>query len=193
MDFNLSENEKLARDARGIEGNTTYFQTNEQGTDDMVMDHEAAIYNDRVQDVIDRCEGFTKKIQEVASSYAGELGGMEIMPLDSNVLVQPYAENPFQRLSISDSGVVYDTGGQRPMIKNTDTGVMEEAEQYIKTGVVVEVGPACKYLKRGDTVMWNLPTQIPVPFYSLGFMLVNERNIICVINDDLTQRFKNGN
>ena len=67
---------------------------------------------------------------------------------------------------------------------------MEEAEQYIITGVVVATGPECKWLKDGDTIMWTKPSEVNIPFYNFGFRLVNETRALCVINDDLNERFK---
>jgi hypothetical protein len=55
------------------------------------------------------------------------------------------------------------------------------------------VGPAVKYVKDGDIVMWRKPSETPVPFYKQGFVLVNEHSIMTTVNEGLTERFKNVN
>ena len=39
--------------------------------------------------------------------------------------------------------------------------------------------------------MWPVPAEIVIPFYNFGFRLVPEHRMLCVINDDLNERFKN--
>jgi hypothetical protein len=39
--------------------------------------------------------------------------------------------------------------------------------------------------------MWAVMSEVVIPFYNFGFRLVNENRAICVINDDLEERFKN--
>ena len=86
-----------------------------------------------------------------------------------------------------------DTGGLIPEYKRDDSGEYVEAEQAVKVGVVIEVGPECKWIRNGDTVMWYVSNEVVVPFYNFGFRLVNETRVICVINDDLNERFNRSN
>jgi hypothetical protein len=39
--------------------------------------------------------------------------------------------------------------------------------------------------------MWRKVSETPVPFYKQGLLLVNENSIMCVVNQGLTERFKN--
>ena len=56
---------------------------------------------------------------------------------------------------------------------------------------VIEVGPACKYVKNGDDVFYDTRVIKPVPFMNCGYYLTNEQNLISIINEGLTERFKN--
>ena len=87
------------------------------------------------------------------------------------------------------SGLIIDTGGLAPQYKNTDNGQIEEEEQFIKVGVVQEVGPECKYLKAGDAVFYSKPSAIPVPFYKQKLIQVNETRILAAVNENLSKRF----
>ena len=72
---------------------------------------------------------------------------------------------------------------------------IEEEEQFIKVGVIQEVGPECKWCEPTDTVFYTKNSAVPVPFYKQGLILVNETRILSVVNEGLTNRFnkiKNG-
>lgn len=190
MRMNLSQPEQLARAISGLEGNTTFFNPDVKTLDEMVEDRNRNMWNDKVEEMNKAFDEHSKKLQDYADEYAAKLNGVEIMPVNAGILVQPYDENPFQKVKVTDSGIIYDLGGKRPEYKNTDTGEFEEAEQYIKVGVVVEAGPLCRWIRQGDTIMWNKSGEVPIPFYSMGLHLVNEQHVMCVINDDLTKRFE---
>jgi hypothetical protein len=76
-----------------------------------------------------------------------------------------------------------------PTYKSNDSGQWEEEEQFIFQGTVVEVGPEVKWLKPNDIVMWTKPSEVPIPFFRLGLVQVNESRVLCVINDNLNERF----
>ena len=113
------------------------------------------------------------------------------MPIGNNVLIKPFNENPFQKIQVSDSGLILDLGGQAPTYKSNETGQYEEEEQFIHVGTVLESGTDCKFVQEGDTVMWTKTSEIPVPFFKQGLVLVNENRIIVVINEGLKARFEN--
>lgn len=188
----LSEKEKIARTVTGIDSDATFFNVDDRTLDKMIDDNKRSRFNDKIEEMNRKLDEHSSKLQEYADEYAKKLdGGMEIMPISRGLLVQPYAENPFQKVKVTDSGIIYDLGGMTPEYKNNDNGEYEEAEQYILVGVVVESGPECKWCKKGDTVMWNKPSMIPVPFYSMGLVHVREESVICVINNGLKDRFFN--
>lgn len=188
----LTETEKVARELSGIENTSFIPMGSDSDLDKMIEDRKREKYNDKIEALDARIKEHTSKLQDYANEYASSLeGGMEIMPVNAGILVQPYNENPFQKVRIDKkSGIIIDAGGFTLERKNSDTGEDELPENYIRVGVVVEAGPTCKWVKKGDTIMWNKPTEMPIPFYSFGFCLVNEVHVLAVINDNLTARFK---
>jgi co-chaperonin GroES (HSP10) len=112
----------------------------------------------------------------------------EIMPLYNNVILRPYDKNPYVEEK-TDLGLVYNDDN----FDNDDSGEHEKNEIIVGCAEVFEVGPECKYLKVGDDVYYNTFSARPVPFQRQGFLLCNELNIIAVMNDNLNERFKNGN
>lgn len=108
-----------------------------------------------------------------------------IMPLFGNVMIMPYEENPYVE-KITKDGLLLDDSS----FQSQDSGEVEKLYEMIRCGNVVEVGPMCKYLKKGDDVFYNYGTARPVPFQRQGFLLTNEQNILAVMNNDLDDRFK---
>lgn len=149
---------------------------------------------DEMNELIDRyseeLEKHSSNVEEMADKVSKNIENIEIMPLGNYVLVKEFKDNPFQRIvRDSKSGLITDIGGLAPQFKNTDSGEIEEEEQFIKVGVVQEVGPECKYLRQGDAVFYPKPACIPVPFYKQQLIQVNETRILAVVNELLTERF----
>jgi len=115
---------------------------------------------------------------------------MEIKAINNNMLVKPFNENPFQRITVSDSGIITDLGGQAPIYKSNETGEYEEEESYMHVGEVVDAGPECKWIKDGDVVYFTKASEVPVPFFKQGLVMINETRVTAVINEGLTARFK---
>jgi len=186
----LSEKEKIARAIGGIDTDVTYFNVNDKSLDEQIENNKRVKWNEGVQEIEDKVSKYENTIQKAADEYAKDLNGVQIMPTGNYILVKPFTENPFQKVKVNESGIIVDLGGLRPEYKSNESGEYEEAEQMIKVGVIIEVGPECKWLKSGDTVMWYVASEMNVPFYNFGFKVVNETRTICVINDDLNERFK---
>lgn len=108
----------------------------------------------------------------------------EIMPLFSNVMIRPYAENPYDTMK-SEEGLILNNGE----FDNSDSGEHENLDLKIACAEVIEVGPECKYVKVGDDVYVNTFSIRPVPFMRQGFFLCNEQNILTVMNNNLNERF----
>lgn len=193
MRVELSEKEKIARAISGIDTPAEYFNVDNKTLDEHIDNSKRVKWNESVQKIEDKVSEYENNIQKAADEYAKNLNGVQIMPTGNYILISPFKENPFQKVKVSESGLITDLGGLIPEYKSNETGEYEEAEQMIKVGVVVEVGPECKWIKNGDTVMWYVASEMAVPFYNFGFVVVNETRTICVINDDLNERFKNGN
>jgi hypothetical protein len=187
----LSEKEKIARVVTGVDTDSTFMGVDDRSLDKMIDNAERQKWNDSVKEIEDKFKDHENALQEAADNYAKNLNGVQIYPIANYVIVRPFKENPFQKVKIDEkSGLILSTGGLIPEYKRNDSGEFEEAEQVIKTGVVIQAGPECKWLKDGDTIMWAVMSEVVIPFYNFGFRLVNENRAICVINDDLEERFK---
>lgn len=187
----LSEKERIARMVSGVDTDSTFMGVDDRSLDKMIDNAERQKWNDSVKEIEDKFKDHENALQEAADNYAKNLNGVQIYPIANYVIVRPFKENPFQKVKIDEkSGLILSTGGLIPEYKRNDSGEYEEAEQVIKTGVVIQAGPECKWLKDGDTIMWAVMSEVVIPFYNFGFRLVNENRAICVINDDLEERFK---
>ena len=57
-----------------------------------------------------------------------------------------------------------------------------------KNGLITDLGTECKFLKPGDIVFYNIASEVQVPFFKFGFVIVAEQRIIAVVNEKLTER-----
>lgn len=186
----LSAQEKLAREVSKVDSDAIFMNVDDRTLDEHIDARKREKWNEGVQKIEDKFANHEKKLQEAADEYAKNLGSVQIMPVANYVIVRPFKENPFQKVKVDPrSGLIIDLGGMVPEYKSNESGEYEEAEQVIKVGVVIEAGPECKWLRSGDTIMWAKMSEVVVPFYNFGFRLVNETRAICVINDDLNERF----
>jgi co-chaperonin GroES (HSP10) len=106
-----------------------------------------------------------------------------IMPLYNNLILRPYAENPYIEKKTKSGLLINDD-----QFKSQDSGEEEKLNELIRCAEVVEVGPECKYVKPGDDIFYNVVTVKPVPFQRQGFLLLNEVSVLAVMNDDLDER-----
>ena len=118
-----------------------------------------------------------------------DLEQLEIKPNYEGVLIKPYEQNPFQQIK-KEGNIITDTGGLIPQYKSNETGEWEEEEAFVRVGLVIDVGPTCKYVKEGDVVFWRKPSECVIPFFKQGFVQVNEHSIMTIVNQGLTERFK---
>lgn len=107
-----------------------------------------------------------------------------IMPIYSNVILRPYAENPYVEMQTKEGLLLTDDD-----FDSKDSGEREKLNLIIGCAEVVDVGPDCKYVKAGDDVFYNTATVRPVPFQRQGFLLCGEQNILTIMSDDLDSRF----
>lgn len=189
----LSDNEKLAYANMG-ETTTRVMTLDGKTAQDVIEERNTHKFNDAVDRYVEKFNKHSTNLEEFANTINKNVENIEIMPIGNYILVKPFSENPFQRI-VRDkkSGLIIDLGGQKPEYKNTDNGQIEEEEQFIHVGVVQEVGPECKWIKPNDTVMYTKVSEVPVPFYKQGLVIVNEGRIIVTINEGLTERFNNLN
>lgn len=188
----MTENEKLANalhNAAGKEGIIVDMAgtTNEE----LARQKNIKEFNEVVDQYVEKLNERSTKLEEYSKQIAENAEKIEIMPISNYVLVKQFDENPFQRIVRNESGLITDLGGYKPTYKNTDNGEWEEEDSFILVGVVQEIGPDCKFLQPGDTIMYSKPSAVPVPFYRQGLVLVNETRALVTINEGLTERFKN--
>lgn len=142
------------------------------------IDVKTKALNDKIKDDLEKAKEITEKMES-----------MEIAPLNSYVLVRPYSTNPYQKIEVSDSGLVIPT--YDGSFKNPDTGEDDTLDNFSRQGTVIEVGPLVKWVKVGDDVFYRKGQAVPIPFFKLGMEVVPEQNIQCVINENVTSRWKN--
>lgn len=188
--INWNSNEKLAREYVGMESDSKHFVLNGEEADKTLRREATERFNQKVDEYVDKFEKHNENLQEYAKEIAENVANLEIMPILNYILVKPFTENPFQKIKVSDSGIIVDLGGQKPIYKSRETGEYEEEENMIHVGTVIEVGKECKYIKEGDTIMWTKPSEVPVPFFKQGLVLVNETRVMVVINEGLKKRFE---
>ena len=193
IEVNLAKtkNVKLAEQTVGLESGAQIFQmADAPSVEQLAKDKAREEFNDRVDEYIDKLNKHSELLDKYKEEITSDLENLEIMPLYEGILIQPFEENPFQRIK-KEGNIIVDLGGQKPTYKSHETGHWEEEEQYIHVGTVIEAGPTAKFIKSGDIVMWRKPSETPVPFYKQGFVLVNEHSIMTTVNEGLTERFKN--
>lgn len=181
----INVNEELARDITGIETDAKHFKVGE----DSLQQENVEMFNNAVDEYVEKFNKHSEALDEYAKSIAENCNNLEIMPIGNYVLIKPFVTNPFQKIQVTESGLITDLGGKALTFKNNDNGEYEEEEQFIMTGNVIEVGPDCKYIKEGDAVMWAKHSQVPVPFFRQGLVVVNETRIIVTINEGLSKRY----
>lgn len=187
----LSANERLARQASGLESDAKHFVLNGEAADQTMRRDAAEKFNTQVDEYVENFNKHAETLGDFCKNVTENVNNLEIMPIGSNILVKPFSENPFQRIVVSkNSGLITDLGGAKPIFKNPDNGNFEEEENLIHVGTVIEVGKECKYIQSGDTIMWTKPSEVPVPFFRQGLVLVNENRVIVTINEGLKERFE---
>ena len=195
IEVNLAKtkNVKLAEQTVGLESGAQIFQMGDApSVEELAKDKAREKFNDQVDEYVEKLNKHQELLDQYKEEFIGDLNKLEIAPLYEGILIKPFDENPFQRIK-KEGNLIVDLGGQKPQYKSNHTGEWEEEESFIHTGLVIEVGPAVKYVKDGDIVMWRKPSETPVPFYKQGFVLVNEHSIMTTVNEGLTERFKNVN
>lgn len=186
----LTENEKRATEAIK-DPNSVLINMNENGVDKTLEKENAAKFNNLVEAYREKMEENNKVFKESVENINYDINKAEIKPMFSRVLVKPFKQNPFQKMVVKN-GLIIDAGGYTPHTeKNPVTGRYEEQKEFIVTGCVIEVGPDVKYLKEGDVIYYRIDTAVPVPFFKQGLVSLDEKQIIAVVAESLTERFNN--
>lgn len=186
----LTENEKLAQAAIGL-GDHLKFNMQENNIDTLIKKEKANKFNSQVDAYKEALEENNKKTEQAQKEVQYDIEKAELKPMFSRIIVKPLAHNPFQKVQMQGSLIV-DAGGYTPHAElNPISGQYEEQKEFIVTGCVVEVGPETKYLKEGDVVYYRRDTVVPVPFFKQGLVSLAENQVIAVVAESLSERFKN--
>lgn len=145
-------------------------------------------FNQSVDEFQEKFQKHVDDMKSLCKKIAEDFSNVEIMPLTSYVLISPFEKNPFQKMTVDKSGLILDTGGLAPTYKSQETGEVEEEREYVRVGMVTETGTECKFLKPGDIVFYNIASEVQVPFYKFGFVIVAEQRVIAVVNEGLSKR-----
>ena len=189
MPKSKNQNQKVARSIISEDG--SQFIINSNATEDLLEEEIKNEYNEKVDEYTDKLDAHANSLEEYAKQFNESIGDMEIKVINNNLLVMPYSQNPFQHIKTTESGILLNTGGLAPEYKSNESGEIEEEEQFIKVGPVIDAGPDCKWIKEGDVVMWTITGQTPIPFYNQNLWMIPEGKVLCVINSGLSERFKN--
>lgn len=188
----LNSNEKIALATTGIEGTGQHFVMNGESANEILMREEQLKFNTAVNDYVDKFEKHNQALEDYAKNLSEDINGLEIMPMGNYALIKPFENNPFQQIKVSkNSGIITDLGGLAPTYKSNETGEIEEEQQFIKVGTVIETGHKCEFLKSGDIVFYTIASECMVPFFKQGFVVVAEQRIMAVVNEKLTERRDN--
>lgn len=184
----LNSNEKLARDVVGLEGEAKHFLVNGESADKTFRREAQMKFNQKVDDYMAKLDKHEETVMSFQDKIKDSLDNLEIKAVGFNVIVKSFKQNPFMRIEQTESGIITDID-IAPTYKSNETGEWEEEESFIHTGEVVDAGPECKYLQEGDVVMWSKVSEVPIPFYKQGLVLIPENRVIVVVNEGLTKRF----
>ncbi|MBO7692887.1 MAG: hypothetical protein J6T10_09690 [Methanobrevibacter sp.] len=105
---------------------------------------------------------------------------VEVIPVNNNVLIQPYIKNPYRYIETTASGLIVGVESSQTY-KSNETGEIEQNNQVIRTGKVLAVGPDCKNVTAGDDVFYTTYSMTPIPFRKKGYVIVGEGLLICRI------------
>lgn len=153
---------------------------------DVNIDEQKIInmHNQVLDDYSKQLEESMKTPEDIVSRAAN----LDIMPINNYVLIKPYDKNPYQKIEVSDTGIITSSPSSGKFM-NPDTGEEDTADMWSRFGTVIECSPNNKMVKVGDDVMYRSMQAIPIPFLKLGLEVVAETSILVVINENLKQRF----
>lgn len=189
--LNLTNDEKIAQKVIGLNKEHEFFNMNEGNIEDVINKEKAIKFNEELNSVANKFENCKEKLEENARKFGDDIANVEIKPMFGYMLVKPLKQNPFQRIKI-EKGIIVDAGGYTPHTSiNPNTGKYEEEEEFIVTGVVQDIGPEVKYLQPGDVIFYQTTSACPIPFFKQGLVTLHENRVLSVVNEGLTDRFKN--
>lgn len=106
------------------------------------------------------------------------IGDVDIIPVNNNVLIEPYVRNPYRNIETTASGLIVGLESSKTY-KSNETGEIEQNNQVIHCGKVVAIGNGCKNVNVGDDVFYTTYSMTPIPFRKKGLVVVSEGLLIC--------------
>jgi len=105
---------------------------------------------------------------------------VEVIPINANVLIQPYKENPYRNIETTASGLIVGVESSKTY-KSNETGEIEKNVDLIRCGKVLAKGPDCKNVEVGDDVYFTTYSEGLIPFRKKGYVIVGEGLLMCRI------------
>lgn len=105
---------------------------------------------------------------------------VELVALNTGVILEPYKENPYRKIETTDSGLIVGIESTK-RYKSNETGEYEDNQQLICCGKVISKGPDCRNVNVGDDVYFPVHISNPLPFRKKGYRIISEQNIFCII------------
>ena len=109
----------------GMEGTGEHFIMNGESAENILMREKQSKFNTAVDEYVDKFDKHRKELENYAKTISEDINGLEIMPMFSYALIQPFEKNPFQQIKISEGGIITDLGGLTPQYKSNETGEVE--------------------------------------------------------------------
>lgn len=144
-------------------------------------------FNQQIEEAKAEWDAKINEQEAHAKEMEEKMKDLQIVPINSYVLVQPYSKNPFQKMKVTDSGLIIPeyTG----VFKNPDSGEEDQEQNLSVQALVIEVSPLCKFVKEGDIIYYRRACGVPIPFFNQGFEVVAEQQIQVVVNSGLKDRY----
>lgn len=118
-----------------------------------------------------------------------DMSEVDIIPVNNNVLIKPYMQNPYRYIETTASGLIVGVESSKTY-KSNETGEIEQNNEVIKCGKVLAVGPACKNVNVGDDVYYTTYSEAKIPFRKKGYVIVGEGLLICrIVKKDSNGKF----
>lgn len=108
------------------------------------------------------------------------MGDAQIIPVNANILAEPYVRNPYRYIETTESGLIVGIESSKTY-KSNETGEIEKNNELVRCAKVLEVGPDCKNVKVGDDIFFTAFEELKLPFRKKGWIMVSETRIICRI------------
>lgn len=168
-------------------GGNTYSFADGKDLDSIKKEAAIEMHNKAIDDYTTHLNAKIKDDLKKAEEITEKMHNMEIMPSGLYILCKPYAKNPYQKIEVTNSGLVIPEYSGH--FKNPDTGEQDTEEQLTIVATVLEVGPLVKYVKSGDDIYYRKHQGVPVPFFRQGLEVVAETQVQVIINSGLKERF----